>query len=387
MLDRNSELLRLRCRQALLKDPNNPDAHHVLAMIALMEENYDEAASRLESAVVHRANFPEAHYNLADLRQRMDSPLPALHHYQLARWQDPERYGTYELYERAIACLQAALDDATSQETLPLPPTPPSDTGHFLSIVICSVDPRKQAFIQQHYAELLRDTPHEVILIPDARSLAEGYNRGIQRSRGDIVVFSHDDIEIVNSDFAARLCHRMDSCDVAGIAGTDRLDRPAWHAMGWPHVHGLCAFQDNSGAPMTVTVYDLPGGSRRPIQALDGLFLAVNRRVLDSLRFDEETFTGFHLYDLDFTYGAFLKGFCLDVCDDLGIVHASAGNYAGREWPLYAAAFRQKYAGRLAQPEVSQDELRWFKGVSVGDAAGLRRLLGLLHSTRCAAAD
>jgi hypothetical protein len=239
------------------------------------------------------------------------------------------------------------------------------------------VDPEKQKFIQRHYAELLRDQHHEVILIPDACSLAEGYNRGIERSRGDIVVFSHDDVEIVNPDFAARLCYRMRSCDVAGVAGTDHLDRPAWHAMGWPHVHGLCA---SIGDRVTTTIYDLPGGHRAPIQALDGLFLAVNRSVLDSIRFDEETFTGFHLYDLDFTYGAYLQGFRLDICSDMGIIHASSGDYGGQEWPVFAAAFKQKYAGRLAQPVVPTADIRWFKGVTTGDAAGLRRLLGLLHS-------
>jgi len=35
------------------------------------------------------------------------------------------------------------------------------------------------------------------VRIPDARSLAEGYNRGLRRARGDLLLFSHDDVRIV----------------------------------------------------------------------------------------------------------------------------------------------------------------------------------------------
>jgi hypothetical protein len=36
----------------------------------------------------------------------------------------------------------------------------------------------------------------EIIGIHDARSLADGYNRGIAQSRGEHIILSHDDIEI-----------------------------------------------------------------------------------------------------------------------------------------------------------------------------------------------
>lgn len=378
MLDPSSELLRRRCHQALARDPGHADAHHVLAMLALMEEDFGEARARLETAVAQRAEFPEAHHNLGDLRQRMGYPLAAYQHFQLARRQDPQRYGTYALYQRSIACLQAELNRPGAETPAPLPPVPAAAAAPFLSVIVCSICARKRRFIEEHYAGLLRDTPHELILIGDARSLAEGYNRAVERSQGEILIFSHDDIRIVNPDFAARLCQRMRSCDVAGIAGTDHLDRPAWHGMGWPHVHGLCAFQDGGG-PLTATIYDLPG-PRAPIQALDGLFLAVQRRVLETHRFDEKTFTGFHLYDLDFTFGAFLRGFRLDICDGLGIVHASAGNYDSDAWRTYAAAFRRKYARQLARPAVRAEDLRWFQGATVAGDAGLLRLLALMHS-------
>jgi len=45
---------------------------------------------------------------------------------------------------------------------------------------------------------LLGDEPYEIVAVRDARSLAEGYNRGVARSSGDIVILSHDDIEFLD---------------------------------------------------------------------------------------------------------------------------------------------------------------------------------------------
>ena len=57
-------------------------------------------------------------------------------------------------------------------------------------------------------------------------------------------------------------------------------------------------------------------------QALDGFFFAVNRRVVNEIRFD-----GFHIFDTNFTFAAYLAGFELAVCNDILIAHQSRGNY------------------------------------------------------------
>jgi len=62
-----------------------------------------------------------------------------------------------------------------------------------ISVVCCSIDPVRAAAIERHYERLL-----EIVAVGDARSLAEGYNRGVARSSGDIVILSHDDIEFLD---------------------------------------------------------------------------------------------------------------------------------------------------------------------------------------------
>ncbi len=62
-----------------------------------------------------------------------------------------------------------------------------------ITIIICSIDADKYARVTRNLSERLAGQAYEIIGIHDARSLAEGYNRGVRRSRGDLLIFSHDD--------------------------------------------------------------------------------------------------------------------------------------------------------------------------------------------------
>ncbi len=219
-----------------------------------------------------------------------------------------------------------------------------------ISIIICSVDAHKFALVSANFKAVLGAIPYEIIGIHDAKSLSEGYNRGVAQSRGDIVIFCHDDIEILSSVFYQSLCKYLETYDLVGCAGTDCLIESAWAAAGDPYTHGAIAYPADEAWPCnrynlllwgSNKVFEVPG-----IQALDGLFLAVRRAVLSRVKFDEVNFDGFHVYDTDFTFAAFLAGFRLAVCKDFLIAHQSGGNYA-MEYRDYSARFAEKYRGRL----------------------------------------
>ena len=214
------------------------------------------------------------------------------------------------------------------------------------SIIVCSHRPARAQFIRGHFDHLFRDHPHEFILIDDAHSLSEGYARGLSRSTGELLIFSHDDIEFVTPDVPERLARHLGQFDVVGIAGTTRLIDGAWVAAGDPYCFALVIYPDADGLLVVKCVgageLCTPG-----IQALDGCFLACRRNVAESLGFDSTNFDGFHLYDLDFSFNAYLKGFRLAVCRDLALIHASKGKSDDR-WQLYRDRFVTKYRGQLA---------------------------------------
>ena len=96
----------------------------------------------------------------------------------------------------------------------------------------------------------------------------------------------------------------------------------------------------------SVSVYGTEQTVVSGIMALDGLFMAATRRAVQLVRFDEANFDGFHLYDIDFTYSAYLSGLDVAVCNDILVLHFSHGSF-GEDRQSYYSNFMRKYDGRL----------------------------------------
>jgi glycosyltransferase involved in cell wall biosynthesis len=215
-----------------------------------------------------------------------------------------------------------------------------------ISVVICSVEAHKFALVSERYRHLFGGEPHEIIGVHDARSLCEGYNRGLDKSSGDIVIFCHDDIEILTPAFTERLKRHLDRFDGIGVAGTNRLVGPGWVSAGPPHIFGQVAHFNPATGECNVFIYGVPRPAIAGMQAMDGLFLAFRRGVVERLRWDQETFTGFHLYDIDLTFRAYLAGYRLAVVNDLPMIHEAGADF-GPSWKQYAALFVGKHASKL----------------------------------------
>ncbi|HTV48965.1 MAG TPA: glycosyltransferase [Phycisphaerae bacterium] len=220
------------------------------------------------------------------------------------------------------------------------------------SVIICSIDPVKFAQIRKHYQQLFRGEPYELIGIHDAKSLSEGYNRGLAQAKGEFIIFCHDDIEFVSpGDWLARLKNHLAKFDIVGLVGTTKLVHGMWIYAGPPYIFGQVVH--SGGTPdwpeqYRLEIFSTPAAVVRDIQAMDGMFIAVHREVLEKVKFDEKTFDGFHCYDIDFTFSAYLAGFKLAVACDLPVIHRSKGSM-NETWLNAMKKFFVKYNTRLAR--------------------------------------
>jgi Glycosyltransferase like family len=230
-----------------------------------------------------------------------------------------------------------------------------------ISIVVCSSDDGQFSAMAASYARALADWPHEIVRIADATSLAEGYNRGAARAAGEIVAFTHDDVEILPPDFGHRLARRLGECDLLGVAGATRATGPAWPFAGWPFLHGAVIYPD--GGAYRVGVYSRRVPLASGIRVMDGVFIALRREIAVRIGWDAETCDGFHGYDVDFTLRAAQSGLRLAVASDLGLVHRSYGSFDDR----WEAAARKLVA---RHPELNGERSRdtFFVARSVPDA-------------------
>ncbi len=214
------------------------------------------------------------------------------------------------------------------------------------SIIVCSHRPERTAHIRAHFQQMFLNEDFEFIHIADAKSLCEGYNRGLAQSTGELLIFSHDDIELIAPDSVNVIRGHLQNFDLIGVGGTTHLIDGNWITAGDPHVYSVTAAPETDDGRYRVMAYGIGPLVVPKIKALDGCLFACKRVVALTIRFDAETFDGFHLYDVDFSYRAFRAGYQLAVCRDLPLIHYSKGNYDA-EYDRYKARFSEKFRGLL----------------------------------------
>ena len=193
---------------------------------------------------------------------------------------------------------------------------------------------------------LFKTTKAEQIVIKEnnKQSLHKVYNKAIDFALQEDVerlVLVHDDV-ILESYSERKLDKLFKKFDVIGCAGTTEvnLKLPAlWHLMGGGfgsgNLHGAVAHGDEERKHMTAF-----GEYPKRVVLLDGVFLAIHRRVFEKIRFDEDCPSKWHFYDLDYSMQCHKAGFKLGVGDIL-ITHNSPGLTSftdefnkGQEWFL-----------------------------------------------------
>lgn len=229
-----------------------------------------------------------------------------------------------------------------------------------ISIIICSIDAGKFARACANYRSLMNGQDYEIIGIHDAQSLAEGYNRGIRKATGEIMIFSHDDILILDRAFARKIRQRLGEFDLLGFVGTSRIINGTWFAAGTPHLHGVMSHASPKQRMLSLDIF---GVSAWPviggIKAIDGLCMISTGQLARNVGFDAGTFDSFHLYDLDFSYAAYLAGYRIGVCCDIPVIHESKGQF-NEQHGEQAKRFCAKYQQQLDQvdPEDPQQRIR-----------------------------
>jgi GT2 family glycosyltransferase len=175
-------------------------------------------------------------------------------------------------------------------------------------------------------------------------SLHKAYNKAIKFAMQENIqklVLVHDDVILENFS-EDRLDKLFKKYDVVGCAGTTEvsLKAPAlWHLMGGGfgsgNLHGAVAHGNEDKKHMTSF-----GEYPKRVVLLDGVFMAIKRKVFSKIKFDESCPSKWHFYDLDYSMQCHKAGFKLGVGDFI-ITHNSPGLTSftkefndGQEWFL-----------------------------------------------------
>ena len=117
------------------------------------------------------------------------------------------------------------------------------------------------------------------------KSAAETYNYAIKETNAEYLVFVHQDIMFLETDFLQKVVDAIDRDKEAlyGLCGTGSIDAKT---CTYSNVyHGL--WNKNVGTSLADV---------KAVEGLDEIFLACHRDVFNVLKFDDKIFDGWHLY-------------------------------------------------------------------------------------------
>ncbi len=186
----------------------------------------------------------------------------------------------------------------------------------------------------------------QVKVMTNQTSIFEAYKKGLDKcdaSSEDIVIFCHDDIELLDTkaDFIAKIASCLrENTGIVGPAGTTRLGPDAvwWNYDNWrAGLHSGAVYHRGEKGQIYNTEY----GPYRRVVVLDGLFLAARKCVWDTVGMGKpDYFRGdWDFYDLHYTskaHNSKLENHTIPI----KIIHHSAGDIVGRDsWHKNREAF------------------------------------------------
>jgi hypothetical protein len=204
-----------------------------------------------------------------------------------------------------------------------------------ISIIICSRTPDISPALRENIEETI-GLEHELIIIDNsdkAYSIFTAYNDGIGRTNYDALCFIHEDILFHTQHWGNIVLDHLEDPSIGfiGVAGGVMLPRvPALWSFDRQvkHIRQSSQKHESSELQQAGTFNDK---HFQPVVALDGVFLACRKELFNHIRFDEETFSGFHCYDQDICLQSHTIGRENRVINNLLLEHFSTGKL-NREW-------------------------------------------------------
>lgn len=171
-----------------------------------------------------------------------------------------------------------------------------------ISIIICSMNPDISAELRQNIADTI-GCEYELVVIDNSRnqlSIFQAYNRGVQRSKGDILCFMHDDLLMHTNGWGTIVSEEFedDSIGMIGVAGSHIMPKAPMYWWSSPYIAQYNWETDNGVTKENITV-DTFYGDLADVAVVDGLFFCIPKSLFANLRFDDAGYTGFHAYDMD----------------------------------------------------------------------------------------
>lgn len=220
-----------------------------------------------------------------------------------------------------------------------------------ISIIVCS---RYLQLFNNLSANIEKTigVPHEIICIDNsnnAYSLCKAYNMGAAQAKFSLLCFVHEDVVFKTLGWGRNFVNHFSQSDI-GLIGVAGAVHKSKMCSGWwqseDNLFEIRRMNIQQSTPHLSHLFINPFEEKRSeVVLIDGVFIGTTKATWLHHKFDEELFTGFHGYDLDFSFSV-SQSKKIFVVYDILIEHFSTGS-TGIEWMMGMMKLHKKWKKKL----------------------------------------
>lgn len=236
-----------------------------------------------------------------------------------------------------------------------------------ISLVICSRTGDLDSNFKRNIDKSI-GCQYELIVIDNSEnfhSIFEAYNIGIERSKGGIICFLHDDIIFHTSEWGLYLenCFsRYADLGLLGVAGAKIKTKMPSAWWDCPEEFKTIHIIQHKNAKKSLRFTGFhEHTTEEEVAVIDGVFMAMRKN--STFRFNEKL-NGFHNYDLNISLEQIINGNRIMVTKNILIEHFSSGSI-NENWFLTTDEIHKLYSNNLpvnkanlSSKEISELELK-----------------------------
>lgn len=205
-----------------------------------------------------------------------------------------------------------------------------------LSIIICSTRPTTDEELVRNIAATI-GVAYEIVHIDNSQNtynIFQAYNYGVEQAKGDLLCFMHEDV-LFHTQGWGKIVEQylaLDYIGAIGVAGGSVvLDQLDWRFYGFGTMYLMQGTTTVEESPNYYIIHP----AHRPyhhalsmVAVLDGVWMCMRKELFQKIRFDDEHFHDFHLYDSDICMQINKAGKNVFVTYDILLEHKSMGTFS-----------------------------------------------------------
>lgn len=225
-----------------------------------------------------------------------------------------------------------------------------------ISIIICartnSISDEQRANI-----EATIGASYEVVVIDNSKNeltIFEAYNIGVEKSKGDILCFMHDDIFFHTQKWGIKVKSYFDDPKIGavGVAGSPYATKMPGSWWAGDLVDQQLLTNKTGALTLATKFHDDEEADFKSVVVLDGIWLCIRKSLFEQISFDNETFKGYHFYDIDICLQIVQLNYQMYCVFNIKIEHISEGN-VNEQWIKNALALQRKWKNLLPTQSIT----------------------------------